>query len=105
MKIDRSDRVTSADRAQTASRISDKQTTKLDSSSPRVASNPAPGTDTLYISSQAETIARLVARISELPDIRQERVDSVREAISSGARFDTSDIADSIIRNESQSSR
>lgn len=101
MKIDRSDRVNGADRTRAASRISDKQTTKLGSSSTQGVSDSASRPDTLSISTQAETISRLAARIAELPDIRQERVASLREAIAAGASFSASDIADSIIRNES----
>ena len=63
-----------------------------------VAQNVA---DQVNVSSRADEASRLIARTGELGDIRQERVDSLREAIQSDQyQVSSSTIADAIIRDE-----
>ncbi len=68
------------------------------------ASNAAvPGTepDKINVSDRAATVACLVARASELPEIRQERVESLRQLVQSGTyNPPASDIADAILKDE-----
>lgn len=53
------------------------------------------------VSNRAEEAGRLIARAGQLGDVRQERVDSMRQAIQSDQyNVSTSSIADAIIRDE-----
>lgn len=61
---------------------------------------PAPA-DKVTVSERANTVNELVARANELPDIRQERVEALREKVESGAyRPDARVIADAILKDE-----
>ena len=53
------------------------------------------------VSGRVEEVGRLIARAGQLGDVRQERVDSLRQAIESD-QYDvpSSSIADAIIRDE-----
>ncbi|MEW6737073.1 MAG: flagellar biosynthesis anti-sigma factor FlgM [Acidobacteriota bacterium] len=63
-------------------------------------------TDAVKISSRAETLFKLSAQLSKLPDVRQERVDSLRTLVASGEfRPSAEDIVDSLIRFEDPFSR
>ena len=66
------------------------------------AASPVHGTpDQVSVSNRAEEAGRLIARAGELGDIRQERVDSLRQAIDSDKyQVPSSRIADAIIRDE-----
>lgn len=73
---------------------------------PKNAEVPAPSPshnapDQVSVSSGAEEVGRLIARAGELADVRQERVDSLRQAIQSDQyKVSSSSIADAIIRDE-----
>jgi flagellar biosynthesis anti-sigma factor FlgM len=61
----------------------------------------ARGSDEVKVSSQAEDVSRMVTRASELPDIRQDKVDSLRQLILSGRyRVSSQNIADAIMKDE-----
>ena len=66
------------------------------------ASSPSHSTpDHVSVSSRAEEVGRLIARTGELADVRQEQVDSLRQAIQSDRyKVSSSSIADAIIRDE-----
>lgn len=58
--------------------------------------------DKVNVSERAANVGRLTVRASELPDVRQEKVDALRERIQSGNyNPKASDIADAIIKEES----
>jgi flagellar biosynthesis anti-sigma factor FlgM len=65
--------------------------------------SPTSGTpDQVSVSSRADEVNQLIARTNELGDVRQERVDSLRQAVQSGRyQVSSSNIADAIIRDES----
>src|SRR5678816_1312420 len=57
--------------------------------------------DQVSVSSRVDDVNRLIARAGELGDIRQERVDSLREVIQSDQyQVSSGVIADAIIRDE-----
>jgi flagellar biosynthesis anti-sigma factor FlgM len=57
--------------------------------------------DTVFISGRAETLARLASQVASLPEIRQDRVDSLQQQIASGGFHPpAADIANSIIQDE-----
>src|SRR5947199_10813255 len=56
--------------------------------------------DRIEISTQATEVGRLVDQIKTLPDVRQDRVNEVRQQVASGHRPDADDIADAIIKEE-----
>ena len=70
------------------------------------AAKPAPSgaghePDDVKVSERATNIGRLTARASELPDVRQEKVDALRERIQSGSYHPKAgDIADAILKEE-----
>lgn len=101
MKIEQLSSISNAEQTRDASRVNANRTASADSSSPLVAAKSTPKPDTVYISAQAETMAQLVARVKQLPDIRQERVDSLRAmATSGGFHHSADDLADAILRDE-----
>lgn len=73
---------------------------------PKDGGTPASSTahstpDQVSVSGRAEEAGRLIARAGELGDIRQERVDALRQAIESDQyQVASSTIADAIIRDE-----
>ena len=87
------------DRSGTADRTAG--TGSATSSSAAGASGPGARVDTVFISGRAETLAKLATLIAGLPDIRQERVSSLQQQISSGSFHPSaSDIASSLIQDE-----
>jgi len=58
-------------------------------------------TDVIEVSSQAREIAQLVDRAKCLPEIREERVEALRQLVQSG-KYDVSskEIAEAILRDE-----
>lgn len=63
-------------------------------------STPAPnvdGQDQAQLSAQAGNVAQLKGALSQVPDIRQERVQALRQAVSSGSyRISNQQLADAI---------
>lgn len=57
--------------------------------------------DQVNVSSTGKEVSKLVERAKQLPDVRQERVDQLRQLVQSG-NYDVSSkrIADAILRNE-----
>ena len=101
MKIEQLNGVSNAEQARSANRLGAYRTTGTEASSTPATTGPVSPSDQVYISSQAETVARLVARVQELPDIRRERVESLRAIATSGAYHPTAaDIADAILDDE-----
>jgi len=101
MKIEQLSGLTKTEQTRDSGRVNANRTANADSSSPLVAANPTPRPDTVYISAQAETMAQLVARVKQLPDVRQERVDSLRAIVTSGGFHPSAgDLADAILRHE-----
>ncbi len=59
--------------------------------------------DRLQLSDQASKVGKLVDQIKELPDVRVDKVNDLREQISSGDYNPSSeDIADAILKQESE---
>src|SRR5881275_2770905 len=57
--------------------------------------------DKVSVSERAETIERLTARATELPDVRQEKVEAMRERLQSGSyNPSANDIAGAILKDE-----
>ncbi len=57
--------------------------------------------DHVSVSRAVEEVGRLIARTGELPDVRNDRVDSLRDVIQSNQyQVSSSSIADAIIRDE-----
>ena len=101
MKIEQLSGISNTEQTRDAGRVNANRTASADSSASLVAAKPTPRPDTVYISAQAETMAQLVARVKQLPDIRQERVDSLRAmATSGGFHHSADDLADAILRDE-----
>ena len=102
MKIKPSNGINEAEHMGIANRIAPNRATKTGPLTPPEVGSPAADRDSVYISARAETIAKLIERLKKLPDVRQERVDSLRARATSGDLYPTAeDIADAIIRQES----
>lgn len=57
--------------------------------------------DKLDISSRASEVGRLVDQIKALPDVRQERIEALREQVSAGTYRPSGEvIADAILRDD-----
>lgn len=57
--------------------------------------------DKLEISSRASEVGRLVEQLKALPDVRQDKVDALKEQIAAGKYAPSAnDIADSILKDE-----
>jgi negative regulator of flagellin synthesis FlgM len=64
-------------------------------------SNTESESDRITVSGRAETVERLAARANELPDVRQDKVEAMRERIQSGTyKPSASDIAGAILKDE-----
>jgi flagellar biosynthesis anti-sigma factor FlgM len=102
MKIEQLSGINNAEQARAAGRAGSNRAGGPNSTAPLVAPADAKaGSDTVYISAKAETIAKLTAQVAALPEVRQERVDSLRLNATSGAsHHSAADIADAIIRAE-----
>ncbi|MGH9901156.1 MAG: flagellar biosynthesis anti-sigma factor FlgM [Pyrinomonadaceae bacterium] len=60
-----------------------------------------PQADTVKVSDTAASVGRLANRASEMSDVRQERIDALREVVESGSyRPEAGDIADAILKEE-----
>ncbi len=60
------------------------------------------GADKLQVSNRAAEVGNLVDRLKNLPDVRQERVNALRERIAAGEFNPSSEsIADGILKDES----
>lgn len=106
MKIEQLNGAGKAEQARPANRLGSYRTTGSEAPQAPQKGNTAPLSDQVLISPQAETVARLVARVRELPDLRRERVESLRAIATSGAYHPSAaDIADAIIGEEGPSSR
>lgn len=61
----------------------------------------ATDSDKIKVSERASTVGRLSSRAAELPEVRQEKVEALRERIQSGSYNPPSrDIADAIFKEE-----
>lgn len=106
MKIEQLNGISNTEQTRAANRLGAQRTSGPESASTSAAANSKSPSDQVYISPKAETVSRLVARVRELPDIRQERVESLRAITTTGAyRPSSSDIADAIIGSESVSQK
>ena len=106
MKIEQLNGAGKAEQARPANRLGSYRTTGSEAPAAPAAAGITPPSDQVYISSQAETVARFVARARELPDMRRERVESLRAIATSGAYHPSAaDIADAILGDESPSRR
>jgi len=104
MKIEQLNGVSNTEQARSANRLGASRTSGTETPSAPVTAGLKPPSDQVYISTQAEMVARLVARVRELPDIRQERVESLRAIATSGAYHPSAaDIADALIGDETPS--
>jgi negative regulator of flagellin synthesis FlgM len=57
--------------------------------------------DKISVSERAATAERLAAHVKQLPDVRQEKVEALRERIQSGSyKPSASDIANAILKDE-----
>jgi negative regulator of flagellin synthesis FlgM len=66
-----------------------------------LGSAPPSRPDQVSVSERAADVGRLTARASELPDVRQEKVEQLRERIRSGSyNPSASDIAGAIFKEE-----
>ena len=101
MKIEQLTGISNTEQTRDANRVNANRTASADASASPIAGRPTPSSDTVYISAQAETLAQLVTRVKELPDLRQERVASLRAiATSGGFHYSADDLADAILRDE-----
>lgn len=67
-----------------------------------IEKKPIVGEDTLAISDKVGEVKGLVDRVKDLPDIRTEKVDALREQIKAGTYQPSSnDIADAILKDAS----
>ncbi len=75
---------------------------KPDAKTP-AAGETAVGNDRLQFSNQASKVGELVDRLKQLPDVRMEKVNQLRERISTGNYNPSSaDIAGAILKQESE---
>jgi flagellar biosynthesis anti-sigma factor FlgM len=106
VKIEQLNGISNTEQARAANRPGAQRTNGTESSLTAAAGNSKSPSDQVYISPRAETVSRLVARVRTLPDIRQERVESLRAMTTTGAyRPSASDIADAIIGGEGVSQK
>ena len=69
----------------------------------KIAAATSSGDDKLQLSNQASGVGKLVDQLKELPDVRSERVEALREQITSGNYNPSSeDIADAILKKEGE---
>ncbi len=66
---------------------------------PQTAQKPESAKDVVEISSQAKVMKNLEAKLSQLPDIDQKRVDAIKSAIADGSyEVDAQRIADRMLQ-------
>jgi len=71
---------------------------KLKTAPPHVADRPSPS-DSVVISEEAKLLAGIKQRLDAVPDVRRERVESLKRAIESGEyRVPSEAIAEAMIR-------
>jgi flagellar biosynthesis anti-sigma factor FlgM len=71
-------------------------------SSTAATTNSHPTSDHVNLSDRGATIRRLIDQSAQLPDVRQDRVDSVSNQIESGSyKPSATDIAEAIIKDQS----
>ncbi|HUK90773.1 MAG TPA: flagellar biosynthesis anti-sigma factor FlgM [Blastocatellia bacterium] len=104
MKIDQINQVIGVNQSHGLNRAGASRTAGPESSGSAVSSTVTATNDTLKISSRAEVLARLASKVASLPDIRQDRVENLRQSATSGAFNPTgSDIAAAIMNDEGRS--
>jgi flagellar biosynthesis anti-sigma factor FlgM len=60
-----------------------------------------PGGDVISVSERGEIVRRLVERASEEPEVREDRVERLRDVVQSGHYYpDSGQIADALLRDE-----
>lgn len=80
------------------SRTISKQTERLDRIN-KQAQLEAPAQDRIDISERSKKISELMARIDKLPEIREDKIRQIREAIEAGNyEIDPRKVADKILR-------
>ena|SRR5437868_12504418 len=84
-----------------ASRQSDVRQAGKDESQP-VENKPAVSEDKLQFSNRAAEAGKFLEQLKDLPEVREDKVETLRERISSGEYNPSSeDIADAILKDES----
>ena len=74
------------------------RTPECHSSKPMPAADDA---DSIHVANSPEQVASLVERANDLPDVRHERVEAIKQAIQSGKyRVSANEIAEAILRDE-----
>lgn len=102
MKIDQINKVINTEQTRSTDRVGTERTGKTGRLTKAQSSRSSSSTDRVYISDQAEELSNLISRVMSLPDVRADRVESLRSAATSVANQPTaSEIADSILRDES----
>ena len=62
---------------------------------------PVADSDSIHVTNSPDQVATLVERAKDLPDVRHERVQEIRQAVQSGKyRVSADDIAEAILRDE-----
>lgn len=68
-------------------------------SQPQAVQQPESAKDVVEISSQAKVMKNLEAKLSQLPEIDQKRVDAIKSAIADGSyEVDTQSVADRMLQ-------
>jgi flagellar biosynthesis anti-sigma factor FlgM len=71
-------------------------------SSPATTANSHPTSDQVNLSDRGATVRRLIDKSAQLPDVRQDRIDSLNSQIESGSyKPSATDIAEAIIKDQS----
>ena len=66
-----------------------------------VEGKPAPGSDKLQFSNHASEVGKFLDQLKELPDVRAEKVNALREQIAAGEyKPSGTQIADAILKEE-----
>ena len=71
-------------------------------SSTATTANSRPTSDQVNLSDRGATVRKLIDQSAQLPDVRQDRIDSLNSQIESGSyKPSATDIADAIIKDQS----
>lgn len=101
MKIDELSAITGSGHTQTLKAGATTQAKGAPSTNSTSSTVGGSANDTLSISPRAEQLAKYSAQIAAMPDVRQSRVDSLRQSATSGAfNPSSSDIAAGIMKDE-----
>lgn len=86
-----------------ARRVEKQQERPAATTQPVAPGNPsAPSTDAVQVSERAATVGKLVARAQGAPEVRHERVESLRAQFQTNSYKVSSDqLADAIVKDES----